>query len=51
MGSRIRRARAGLPLDIWVVDVDGLRVFIVAQQFPVTPADIKAELRQMVESI
>jgi hypothetical protein len=37
--------------DIWVVDVDGLRVLIVAQHFPGTPAAIKADLRQMAESI
>ena len=37
--------------DIWIMDVDGLRVLIVAEQFPGTAADVKAQLRRMVESI
>lgn len=37
--------------DIWVIDADGFRVLIIAEHFPDTPADIKAELRAMVESI
>ena len=37
--------------DIWVVDVDGFRVLIIATQYAATPADIKAELREMVESV
>lgn len=37
--------------DVWVVDVDGFRVVVVAQYFPDTPEDIKAALLGMVESI
>lgn len=37
--------------DVWVMDVDGFRVLIITQTFPDTPADIKAGLRQIVESI
>lgn len=37
--------------DIWIMDVDGLRVLIIAEHFPGTPADVKAQLREMVESI
>jgi hypothetical protein len=37
--------------DVWVIDVEGFRVLIVNQYFPETPDDIKAELREMVESI
>jgi hypothetical protein len=37
--------------DIWVVDVDGFRVLIITAQYAATPADIKAELREMVESV
>ncbi len=36
---------------IWVIDVDGFRVLIVAQYFAGTPADIKADLGEMVQSI
>ena len=37
--------------DVWVVDVDGDRVLIVAQYFPGTPRDIRSEVRAMAESI
>lgn len=37
--------------DIWIIDAEGFRVLIIAEYFPNTPADVKAELRQMVESI
>ena len=37
--------------DVWAMDVDGFRVVVVAQHFPETPADVKAQLREMVESI
>jgi len=37
--------------DLWVMNVDGVRVVIMAEYFPETPDDIKAELRAMAESI
>jgi hypothetical protein len=37
--------------DIWVIDVDGFRVLIITEYFAGTPADVKAELHEMVESI
>ena len=37
--------------DVWVIDVEGFRVLIVTQSFPDTPDDVKAELREMAESI
>ena len=37
--------------DLWVMNVDGVRVVIMAEYFPETPEDIKAELRAMAESI
>jgi hypothetical protein len=37
--------------DVWVVDVDGLRVLIVTEYFPGTPKEAVAELGEMVESI
>jgi hypothetical protein len=37
--------------DVWVMDVDGFRVLVVAQQFPATPADTKAQVREMAESV
>jgi len=37
--------------DVWVMDVDGFRILIVTHQFPETPPDVKADLRQIVESI
>ena len=36
---------------IWVIDVDGLRMIVLTEQFPGTPADITAELETMVESV
>jgi hypothetical protein len=37
--------------DLWVMDVDGVRVVIMTQYFPETPAAITAELRAMAESV
>jgi hypothetical protein len=37
--------------DLWVMDVDGVRVVIMTQYFPGTPPAIKAELRAMAESV
>jgi hypothetical protein len=37
--------------DLWVMDVDGVRVLIMAGYYPGTPATIKAELHDMAESI
>jgi hypothetical protein len=37
--------------DLWVMDVDGVRVVVMAEYFPETPDDIKADLRAMAESI
>lgn len=37
--------------DVWVMNVDGVRVVIMTEYFPETPATIKAELRRMAESI
>lgn len=37
--------------DVWVVDVEGDRVLIVAQHFPDTPAETVTQLEEMVESI
>lgn len=37
--------------DVWVMDVNGFRILIVTESFPETPADVKAELRSIVESI
>jgi hypothetical protein len=37
--------------EVWVLDVAGHRVVIVAQYFPDTPARTIAELKQMVKSI
>ena len=37
--------------DTWVIDVNGFRVLVIAQQLPATPANTKADLREMVESI
>jgi hypothetical protein len=37
--------------DLWVMNVAGVRVVIMAEYFPETPKDIKAELHAMAESI
>jgi hypothetical protein len=37
--------------DLWVMNVDGVRVVIMAEYFPETPEDIKADLRGMAESV
>jgi len=37
--------------DVWVMDVDGFRLLIVADYFPHTSESIRTQLRQMVESI
>ena len=37
--------------DVWVMDVDGFRVLVVAQHFPGTPAEVGTQLRAMAESI
>ena len=37
--------------EVWVLDVEGHRVLIVADYFPGTSARTIAQLRQMVESI
>lgn len=42
---------AGNRRDIWVMNVNGVRVLIMAEYAPDTPKDNKAEIRAMVESI
>jgi hypothetical protein len=37
--------------DVWVMDVDGFRVVVVAQHFPDTPTEVATQLQEMVESI
>ena len=37
--------------NLWIIDVDGLRMVLLGQEFSGTPAENKAELRAMVESI
>jgi hypothetical protein len=37
--------------DVWVMNVDGFRVVLANEYFPQTSADVKTELRAMVESI
>ncbi|HSV39350.1 MAG TPA: hypothetical protein VLI04_11380 [Nocardioidaceae bacterium] len=37
--------------DLWVMNINGVRLVIMAEYFPETPKDIKAELRAMAESI
>lgn len=36
---------------VWVVDVDGLRMILLVEEFRGTPAEDSAELQAMVESI
>jgi hypothetical protein len=36
---------------VWVIDVDGLRMIVLTEEFPDTPARDQADLRSMVESI
>ena len=36
---------------MWVIDVDGLRVILLTQEFAGTPAEVKREQRAMIESI
>lgn len=37
--------------NLWVIDVDGYRMIVLAGDFAATPAPVRAELRAMVESI
>lgn len=37
--------------DVWVMDVDGFRVLIVAHHFPGTTDKVRTQLREMAESI
>lgn len=37
--------------DVWTLDVDGLRVVMIAQHFPGTPAAVQTGLREIVESM
>lgn len=37
--------------DLWVMDVKGVRTVVMTEYFPETPADIKAELHEMAESV
>jgi len=37
--------------DVWVMDVEGQRILLVASRFQKTPPDVSAELRQIVDSI
>jgi hypothetical protein len=37
--------------DVWVMDVNGFRVLLADEYFAQTGADVKTELRAMVESI
>jgi hypothetical protein len=36
---------------MWVIDVDGLRVILLTQEFAGTPAEVKRQQRAMIESI
>jgi len=36
---------------VWTIDVDGLRVILLAEEFAGTPAEVKRQLREMIESI
>ena len=37
--------------DVWVINVDGYRMIVLAGWFAATPAAVRAELGAMVESI
>jgi hypothetical protein len=37
--------------NLWIIDVDGLRMVLLAREFPGTPEEDKAEHREVVESI
>ena len=37
--------------DVWALDIDGLRVVMIGQHFPGTPAEIRAGLREIVDSM
>ena len=37
--------------DVWALDIDGLRVVMVAQHFPATPEEVRRELREIVQSM
>jgi hypothetical protein len=37
--------------DVWVVDVDGTRIVVVAEYFPGTPRKAVAQLEEMVRSV
>jgi hypothetical protein len=37
--------------NVWVINVDGLRMIILTETFPGTPSDVKAQLTSMVGSI
>jgi hypothetical protein len=37
--------------DIWVMDVNGFRVMVVADHFPATSAKVRTQLRQMVSTL
>jgi hypothetical protein len=37
--------------NVWVIDVEGLRVILVAEESAGVPAEVKRDLKQMVESI
>lgn len=36
---------------IWVIDVEGLRVILLTQEFDGTPTELKRAQREMIESI
>ena len=38
-------------LNVWVMDVDGYRMIVLAFDFAATPAPVRATLRAMVESV
>jgi hypothetical protein len=37
--------------DVWALDIDGLRVVMVAQHFPATPEGVRRDLREIVLSM